>query len=67
MPKCKTHKASQRRLRVTKSGKIVRRQTKVRHLLTNRSPKQRRQLRHDVTTTAKGYVRKIRRAQRLSV
>ena len=36
--KMKTHKASQGRLRLTRNGKIVRRRSGVRHLLTHRSP-----------------------------
>ncbi len=60
MPKVKTHKASQRRVRVTKNGKILRRQCNVRHLLTNRSPKRRRNARGPATTTAAGYVKKFR-------
>lgn len=60
MPKMKTHKASQRRLRLTKNGKILRRQCGVRHLLTHRSPKRKRNLRGPATTTTRGYVAKLR-------
>lgn len=59
MPKMKTHKASLRRFRITRNGKIVRRQCGVRHLLTHRSPKRKRNLRGPATTTAKGYVQKL--------
>ncbi|MFW5828822.1 MAG: 50S ribosomal protein L35 [Planctomycetota bacterium] len=59
MPKQKTHKASQRRVRITKNGKILRRQCGVRHLMTNRSPKTKRQLRQSATTTTPGYRRKF--------
>ncbi len=58
--KMKTHKASQGRVRLTKGGKILRRQCGVRHLLTNRSPKRKRNLRGPATTTAPGYVRMLR-------
>jgi large subunit ribosomal protein L35 len=61
MPKMKSHKASRRRLRITKNGKILRTQCNVRHLLTNRSPKRKRNLRHKTTTEASGYVRMFRR------
>lgn len=67
MPKMKTHKASQRRLRITKNGKIVRGQCGVRHLMTHRSPKRKRNLRGLTTTTAIGYVRKMRRIYGLGV
>jgi large subunit ribosomal protein L35 len=61
MPKVKTHKASQRRVRITKNGKILRRKSGVRHLLTNRSPKTKRKNRCPTTTEAAGYVRKFKR------
>ena len=56
MPKMKTHKASLRRVRLTKNGKILRRQCGVRHMMTNRSPKRKRNLRGPATTTTRGYV-----------
>jgi len=56
MPKMKTHKASLRRIRLTKNKKILRRQCGVRHLMTHRSPKRKRNLRGPATTTTKGYV-----------
>jgi large subunit ribosomal protein L35 len=59
MPKQKTHKASQRRVRITKNGKILRRQCGVRHLMTNRSPKRKRQLRAAATTETAGYRKKF--------
>ncbi|MFW5845863.1 MAG: 50S ribosomal protein L35 [Planctomycetota bacterium] len=62
MPKVKTHKASQRRVRITKNDKILRRQCGVRHLLTNRSPKRKRNLRGPATTETTGYVKKFKRA-----
>ena len=61
MPKMKTHKASLRRVRLTRNKKIVRRQCGVRHMLTNRSPKRRRNLGKNATTTTKGYVDMIRK------
>ena len=60
MPKMKTHKASNRRLRITKNGKIVRRQCGVRHMMTNRSPKLKRQHRCNATTTTTGIVKKFK-------
>ncbi len=60
MPKMKTHKASKRRFRLTPSGKILRTQVNVRHLLTNRSPKRRRNASKKATTMTAGYVRRAR-------
>jgi len=61
MPKMKTHKASLRRLRLTRNKKILRRQCGVRHLMTHRSPKRKRNLRGPATTTTKGYVDMLRK------
>jgi large subunit ribosomal protein L35 len=44
MPKLKTRKAAAKRLRVTGSGKIVRRQTHRSHLLEHKSASRRRRL-----------------------
>ena len=60
MPKMKSHKASKSRIRITKNGKILRRQCNVRHFLTNRSPKRRRQLGKAATTLTKGIVKKFK-------
>jgi large subunit ribosomal protein L35 len=60
MPKMKSHKASKRRLRLTRTGKVLRTQCGVRHLLADRSPKRMRNLTKKTTTTAKGYVRRAR-------
>jgi len=60
MPKMKSHKATKGRARVTRRGKILRRQCNVRHLLTNRSRKRKRNLHKAATTTTKGYVQKFR-------
>ena len=61
MPKMKSHKASRRRVRITRNDKIVRTQCGVRHLLTHRSPKRKRNLRGKATTNAIGYVKKFKR------
>jgi large subunit ribosomal protein L35 len=65
MPKMKPHKSSKRRLRLTGTGKLVRRQCGVRHLLTNRSPKRKRNLNKQATTSTVGYVRNFKRAHGL--
>lgn len=45
MPKLKTHRGAQKRFRTTASGKIKRRRAFRNHILTKKSPKQKRQLR----------------------
>ncbi|MCK6488267.1 MAG: 50S ribosomal protein L35 [Planctomycetes bacterium] len=62
MPKMKSHKASRRRIRLTKTGKLVRTQCGVRHLLADRSPKRMRNLTKKTTTEAAGYLRRARYA-----
>jgi len=46
MPKLKTKKAMQKRYRITKNGKILASKTKRRHMMTDRSPKSKRQSRN---------------------
>ena len=45
MPKLKTKKAMKKRYRITKTGKIMASRTKRRHMMTDRSPKSKRQSR----------------------
>ena len=45
MPKLKTRKAMKKRYRITKNGKVLANRTLRRHMLTDRSPKKKRQLR----------------------
>ena len=45
MPKLKTRKAVKKRFRVTKKGKVVGSRSLKRHMLTDRSPKKKRQAR----------------------
>jgi large subunit ribosomal protein L35 len=44
MPKLKTHSGAAKRFKKTGTGKIKRGQTKVRHILTSKSPKAKRKL-----------------------
>jgi len=44
MPKLKTHKGAAKRFKKTGTGKIKRSQSKVRHILTSKSPKVKRKL-----------------------
>jgi large subunit ribosomal protein L35 len=46
MPKVKTRKAVSKRFRVTKTGKVKRRSSKMRHLLTCKDRKKKRTLRN---------------------
>ncbi len=48
MPKIKTKKAMKKRYRVTKNGKVLASKTLRRHMLTDRSPKKKRQLRRGI-------------------
>lgn len=45
MPKLKTKKGAAKRIRLTKSGKIKVKKANLRHILTSKSPKRKRQLR----------------------
>ena len=47
MPKMKTHKGSAKRFRVTGSGKIMRDKAFKSHILTKKSPKRKRNFRHE--------------------
>lgn len=60
MPKMKSHKASKRRIRITPTGKVVRTQCGVRHLLTHRSPKRLRNLHKKTTSTSWGITKRAK-------
>jgi large subunit ribosomal protein L35 len=47
MPKMKTHKGAAKRVRVTKTGKLVRGKAYTSHILTKKSPKRKRNFRKD--------------------
>ncbi len=44
MPKMKSHRGASKRMRFTGSGKIRRRKMNLRHILTKKSPKRKRNL-----------------------
>ena len=46
MPKIKTNKAMKKRYRITKTGKVIANKTKRRHMMTDRTPKSKRQSRN---------------------
>ncbi len=52
MPKIKTRRGAAKRLKKTGTGKIVRAKTNKRHILTKKSSKRKRHLRHDTTVAA---------------
>lgn len=49
MPKMKTHRAAAKRLRLTGTGKIVRKRANVRHILEKKTSSRKRRLGHTVT------------------
>lgn len=49
MPKLKTNKAVKKRFKVTASGKVTGKRSLRRHMLTDRTPKNKRQARLDLT------------------
>jgi large subunit ribosomal protein L35 len=51
MPKIKTRKAAAKRFQITKTGKILRRHSRLRHLLEWKSPSQRRRLKKKVVVS----------------
>lgn len=66
MPKQKTRKSLAKRLRITKNGKIMRRQSFSRHLKANKTNKQLRSLRR--VKQIKGfYAKKVHKATGTSV
>jgi len=60
MPKLKTHKASLKRFRVTKNGKVVRVGAFTGHIKSSKTAKQKRRLRR-VKPIAKPEARRIKR------
>lgn len=60
MPKQKTRKSISRRFRITKTGKVLRRQSFARHLNAKKSSKKKRALRR-VVETDKTFAKKIKK------
>ena len=60
MPKMKSHRGASRRFRVTKTGKLVRRQARLNHMLEKKTPARKRRLGREVEVTA-GDKRGVRR------
>ena len=51
MPKMKSHRGAAERVQVTKTGKLVRRQTRQNHLLEKNTPARQRRLGREVQVT----------------
>lgn len=60
MPKLKTHKGVAKRVKVTKTGKILRKSAGKRHLAAGKSSERKRRLRHSVTMTG-GEAKRFKR------
>ena len=61
MPKLRTHRATAKRFRITKTGKVMRPHGQKSHLLSHKSQRRKRQYRKLVVLT-KGAARQVRRA-----
>lgn len=57
MPKVKTNRGASKRFRRTATGKFKRNHSGVRHLLTAKSPKRRRKLRHSALVSESDHAR----------
>jgi large subunit ribosomal protein L35 len=55
MPKLKTHKGAAKRFKKTGTGKIVRGQSKMRHILTSKETKTKRKLAHSTLVSDADY------------
>ena len=55
MPKMKTHRGTAKRFRVTGSGKIMRSKAYKSHILTKKSPKRKRNFRHETEVAPSDY------------
>jgi len=60
MPKQKTHKATAKRIKVTKTGKLLRKRTSERHLLAKKSSRRKRSLSVEVTV-ARADVKRLKK------
>ena len=52
MPKMKSHRGATRRFQVTKTGKLVRRQTRLNHMLEKKTSTRKRRLGREVEVAA---------------
>ncbi|HEX6130538.1 MAG TPA: 50S ribosomal protein L35 [Actinomycetota bacterium] len=61
MPKQKTHRATAKRFRVTRQGKVLRRKATGNHMLTKKSGSRRRRVEGMAEVTATGEKKTIKR------
>lgn len=61
MPKMKTHKATAKRFRITKTGKLMHMKTGRTHLRRRKSASLKSDYRHAVSTPAKGLLKRVKR------
>lgn len=61
MPKIKTHKGTQKRIKITKTGKLKRRKAFRSHLLEKKSPKRKQNYTklHDISSGDKKRLKKL--------
>lgn len=52
MPKIKTHRGAAKRFKITGSGKVQRKRAFLRHILSTKTPKQKRRLRQSALVAA---------------
>ncbi len=57
MPKLKTHRGANKRLKVTGSGKILRMKANASHILTKKSRKRKRNLKQSTVVVSEEYKR----------
>ena len=55
MPKLKTHSGAKKRFNLTKTGKVKRAHAYKSHILTKKSPKRKRNFRHDTEVASADY------------
>ncbi len=62
MPKLKTKKSISKRFRVTKNKKIIANRANRRHLMADKSPKKRRQLRRPLNASVSANILNMKKA-----
>ena len=62
MPKLKTKKAISKRFRVTKNGKIMANRSNRRHMMADKTPKKRRQLRRKLSASVSANLLNMKKA-----
>jgi large subunit ribosomal protein L35 len=61
MPKMKTHKATAKRFRLTKNGKLMHMKVGRTHLRRRKSASMKSDFRHAVPSTVKGLIKRVKR------